>query len=357
MKRVGNLYSRICDIDNIRLAHHNARKGKSFYTEVKAIDADEDKYLYSLQDMLVHHAFKTSQYEKFQKVDGGKVRGIYKLPYFPDRVCQWALIQIIEPYLIRTMTADTYSAIPGRGTELARRKLVQALRTDPDNTRWCLKTDIHKYYPSLNISILKQTYARIFKDDELLWLLYEILDSSPDAGVPIGNYVSQYSGNIYLSPFDHRVKEKWKVKHYFRYMDDMIFTARTKSELQRLLETAQSWLAEELLLELKPNWSLFRVEDRGIDFVGYVFKHNSTRLRKTIADSVRSTGSEIRHRVNSDVPLTRRLYFAFNSLSGWCDHSDSKWLRIKNFDIVEDYVKEYHDKYLANKEAENYDCI
>ena len=46
MKRVGDLYEKIYDIENLRLAHKQARKGKSFYTEVKLVDQNEDEYLY-----------------------------------------------------------------------------------------------------------------------------------------------------------------------------------------------------------------------------------------------------------------------------------------------------------------------
>lgn len=151
MKRIGNLYEKICDIENLRLAHKQARRGKSFYTEVKLIDENEDEYLYRLQDMLIHKTYHTSKYEVFEKKEGKKIRKIYKLPYFPDRICQWAIIQVIEPYLMRTLTDNTYSALPGRGVERARRKMVRALKTDPKNTVWCLKIDISKYYPNINI--------------------------------------------------------------------------------------------------------------------------------------------------------------------------------------------------------------
>ncbi len=100
MKRVGDLYKQIYDIDNLRLAHRQARRGKSFYTEVKDIDANEDTYLYELQRMLINHTYKTSKYEIFEKREGKKLRKIYKLPYFPDRICQWAIIQVIEKYLL-----------------------------------------------------------------------------------------------------------------------------------------------------------------------------------------------------------------------------------------------------------------
>lgn len=349
MKRVGNLYEKIYDIENLRLAHRQARKGKSFYTEVKLVDENEDEYLYRLQDMLMHKTYHTSEYEIFEKKEGKKVRKIYKLPYFPDRICQWAIIQVIEPYLLRTLTDDTYSALPGRGVERARRKLVRALKTDEENTAWCLKIDISKYYPNINIDKLKLKYRRLFKDDSLLWLLDEILDSNPDTGVPIGNYISQYSGNIYLSDFDHRVKEVYHVKYYFRYMDDMVFLAKTKKELQALLKDVVKYISEELDLKVKDSWSLFRVDDRGIDFVGYVFKHDSIRLRKSIAQSIKRTSSKIRWRVNNDMELDRHLYFSFNSLRGWLKHSHSGWLKIKYFDIIEDHVQDYHDRFLVKQ--------
>lgn len=347
MKRIGNLYEKIYDIENLRLAHKQARRGKSFYTEVKLIDENEDEYLYRLQDMLIHKTYHTSKYEVFEKKEGKKIRKIYKLPYFPDRICQWAIIQVIEPYLMRTLTDDTYSALPGRGVERARRKMVRALKTDPENTVWCLKIDISKHYPNVNIEKLKLKYRRLFKDNDLLWLLDEILDSNPDTGVPIGNYISQYSGNIYLSDFDHRVKEVYHIKHYFRYMDDMVFLSSSKEELQNLIKEITKYLADEYDLKVKDSWSLFRVEDRGIDFVGYVFRHDSIRLRKSIAHSIKKTSSKIRWRVNNDMELNRHLYFSFNSLKGWLKHSHSGWLKIRYFDIIEDHVQDYHDRFLV----------
>ena len=347
MKRIGNLYEKIYDIENLRLAHKQARRGKSFYTEVKLIDENEDEYLYRLQDMLINKTYHTSKYEVFEKKEGKKIRKIYKLPYFPDRICQWAIIQVIEPYLMRTLTDDTYSALPGRGVERARRKMVRALKTDPENTVWCLKIDISKYYPNVNIEKLKLKYRRLFKDNDLLWLLDEILDSNPDTGVPIGNYISQYSGNIYLSDFDHRVKEVYHIKHYFRYMDDMVFLSSSKEELQNLIKEITKYLADEYDLKVKDSWSLFRVEDRGIDFVGYVFRHDSIRLRKSIAHSIKKTSSKIRWRVNNDMELNRHLYFSFNSLKGWLKHSHSGWLKIRYFDIIEDHVQDYHDRFLV----------
>ena len=55
-----------------------------------------------------------------------KKRKIYKFPYFPDRICQWAILQVIEPCIINNLTTDTYSAIPDRGIHKALHKMQDA---------------------------------------------------------------------------------------------------------------------------------------------------------------------------------------------------------------------------------------
>ena len=220
MKRYGNLYEKICDLDNLKLAHKNAQKGKGWYKEVKEINANPDYYLKKLQNMLINKIYKTSEYETFMKNDTGKERKIYKLPYYPDRIAQWAILQVIEPILVKNFITDTYSAIPGRGIHKALHRIEKAIQTDVKGTQYCLKIDAKKYYPSINHEILKNKYRKLFKDKDLIWLLDEIIDSTPgDTGIPIGNYISQYSGNFYFSSFDHWIKEEKHIKYYFRYMD------------------------------------------------------------------------------------------------------------------------------------------
>ena len=117
MKDTGDLFSKICDMDNLRKAHKNAKRGKGWYAEVKCIEKDLDHYLKRLQENLIEHRYHTSEYEIFTKKESNKEREIYKLPFYPDRICQWAILQVIEPYLLNSMTKDTYSAIPNRGMD------------------------------------------------------------------------------------------------------------------------------------------------------------------------------------------------------------------------------------------------
>jgi len=140
MKRVNHLYEKVYDIENLRLAHKNASKGKGWYQEVKMINKDPDYYLRILQDMLKNKTYRTSQYVTFTKTEKSKEeRVISKLPYFPDRICHWAILQIIEPILIKNFIADTYSAIPNRGVHYGIRRIKKSMKDDENGCRYCLK--------------------------------------------------------------------------------------------------------------------------------------------------------------------------------------------------------------------------
>ena len=82
------LWEQLCSMENLQLAHKNAQKGKRWYKDVQMVNNNSQFYLKQLQEMLINKTYKTSPYETFYKYDSGKDRIIYKLPYYPDRICQ-----------------------------------------------------------------------------------------------------------------------------------------------------------------------------------------------------------------------------------------------------------------------------
>lgn len=341
--------SMVYDMENLVMAHRHARKDKASYHEVKEVDRDVEWYLLELQELEQSGEFRTSPYRYFQKREGNKVRDIAKLPYFPDRIHQWAIIQVIEPFLYRNLVSCTYSALPGRGTYAAYSGVRAALQGDVKGTQWCMKLDLRKYYASIDRGILKQVYARLIKDKPLLDMIYEIIDSGDgDVGVPIGNYMSQYSGNIYLSVFDHHVKEQWRVPHYFRYMDDMLFFASTKAELQELRIKVFQYLEDELHLTVKDNWSIFYVDGQGVDFVGYVFTHHRIRLRRGIVKTVRRLAGKAWSRVRRGMLLNYSLFCGIaGSVAGWLKNCDGGGLYLRYIVPLYPYLDRYYDTVLC----------
>ena len=278
MKRVGNLYNQICSLQNLQVSDAKARKGKAKQYGVIAHAKNADDNINKLHTWLQQKQYKTSAYKTF-KISDPKERVVYCLPFFPDRIMHHAIMNVLEPVFMATFTNDTYSCIKGKGIHAAAKAVRKALK-DIDNTQYCLKLDIRKFYPSINHVILKQLLCRKFKDRDLLDLLYEIIDSAE--GVPIGNYLSQYFANFYLSYFDHWLKETKGVKYYFRYADDMVILAPDKPSLHKLLAEIRDYLHTNLKLQVKDNYQVFPVAARSIDFVGYRFYHTHTLLRKSI---------------------------------------------------------------------------
>lgn len=318
MKRKGYLFEKICDMDNLRLAEVNAGHGKGSRQEVAQFRANLEQNLAEIRAQLVNKTYHTSAYTCFIKHEP-KERVIFKLPY-RDRVVQWAIMQVLESVWTPTLTRDTYACIRGRGVHSLLHQLRKDLRNDPDGTKYCYKIDIRKFYPSITHSILKQVVRHKIKDPDLLWLLDDIIDSAD--GVPIGNYISQHLANLYLSELDHKTKEEWKVKYYYRYADDIAALSDSKEFLHELHDKVVRYLHEHRRLELKPNYQIFPVEARGIDYVGYVTRHGYCRARKRNKKALCKIVAKLRHKGLTSEEIRLRVA----SRLGFIVHADSKHL-------------------------------
>lgn len=318
MKRIGNLYDKICSLDNLKLADEKARKGKLLSHGVKKHDLNREENILKLREMLLNGTYKTSRYEIF-KIYEPKEREIYRLPYFPDRIVHHAVMNVLEPIWVSIFTADTYSCIKNRGIHAAAKSLKQVLKDNPEGTTYCLKIDVRKFYPSIDHGVLKGLVRRKLKDKKLLALLDEIIDSAD--GVPIGNYLSQYFANLYLAYFDHWIKEDKKVKYYYRYADDIVILSESKTYLHSLLREIKAYFGD-LKLEVKKNWQVFPVKARGIDFVGYVFYHTHTRMRKSIKQRFCRRMARLNKRKTE---VTEEVFKqAICPWWGWAKYCDSK---------------------------------
>lgn len=382
MTRYGNLYYKVYDLDNLRLAYYKARKGKRNRYGVQLFDKDVEGNLLQLQKELMSKTYKTSEYSVF-KIYEPKEREIYRLP-FRDRVVHHAIMNVLEPIWVSLFSFDTFSCIKKRGIHGAQKALNKILVNDPEGTTYCLKGDVKKFYPSIDHDVLKEIVRRKIKDEDLLSLIDSIIDSAP--GVPIGNYLSQYLANLYLAYFDHDIKtcfglkanrkaleayiylyiERFKataktpaelaecakgdsyladkfinsvnsLKYYIRYADDFTVLHKDKVFLQMLVEWIALYFGRELKIQVKHNWQVFPVESRGIDFVGYVFRHAYILLRKSIK---KNFFKKVHRAIKADPTITKeRLIHTVCSYYGWCLHCDSINLLKTIFNLLSDEIK------------------
>ena len=227
---------------------------------------------------------------------------------------------MLEPIWTLQFTADTHACIRGRGIHSLLKQLRNDLAEDPEGTRYCFKLDVRKFYPSIDHDILKVVIRRKIKDPAVLLLLDGIIDSAP--GVPIGNYISQYFANLYLSELDHRIKEVAGVRYYYRYADDIVVLAGDKATLHGVRVFINDYLNTERNLSMKSNYQIFPVESRGIDFVGYVTYHTHSLARKRNKQGLCREVAKLRKKGVSEPEIMLRTA----SRAGFMAHCNSKHL-------------------------------
>ena len=322
MKRYDYLFPQIISKENLYKAEKKARKGKTKSKGVQWFDKHPDEYIDQLHEDLKYGRYKTSEYKVFTIYEP-KERIIYKLPYYPDRIVHHAVMNIMEPIWTKIFIKNTYSCIKGRGIHKAMNDIKTDLRKDKNGTKYCLKLDIRKFYPSIDHEILKSIIRKKIKDVRLLKLLDEIIDSTN--GVPIGNYLSQFFANLYLTYFDHWLKEDKKCKYYYRYADDIVILSDNKEFLHSLILEIIDYLDTNLKLKVKDNWQIFEIDSRGLDFSGYVFRHEYTRVRKTIKNNIFK--KVIHYSKTKYTTRDRRISIA--SYFGWLQYCNNKRLKLK----------------------------
>ena len=368
-KKSGNIYSDIIDIDNIKRAHLNAKKDKSFYSAVVKTSNNLDERSQKIHKMLKNHTYQVSPYKTSLIQDKNKKRILFKLPYYPDRIIQWAIMLQIEPIFRKTMTDFTCASIPGRGIHQASELVDKWINSDPKRTKYCLKLDIKKFYPSINRKILKKLLRRKFKDKDLLIELDKIIDSMdncdiskidlpqeekelylrPGKGIPVGSYLSQYLANYYLTFFDHWLKEVLHCPYVVRYMDDIVIFGETKKQLREWLFLIKEYLSSELDLEIKSNYQIFPVDARGVDFVGYRHFRGYKLLRKTTLKTFKQTAIKMQ-KYNQEYKLpTDKEWCAWVSSLGWIQWCDSKHFYKKYYEDSIPIVNTYYSLYKKSK--------
>lgn len=166
MKRKGYLLEQIAEISNINLADDKARKHKEKRWGVIKHDKNKTEENMQLVEILLNGTYKTSEYKTF-KIYEPKERLIFRLPYYPDRITHHAILNVLESIWVKTFIVNTYSCIKGRGIKAAYCGVKKSL-TDVSGTKYCLKVDIKKFYPSLDHDVLFGILKKKIKDPKLL---------------------------------------------------------------------------------------------------------------------------------------------------------------------------------------------
>lgn len=276
MKRVGNLYPDFCSFANLLSASRKAMRGGRKNAERADFHVNLENELLELRDELEACTWQPRPYRYFDIYDP-KHRTI-AISAFRDRVVHHALVNVLEPIYERCFIEHSYATRRDKGVHAAVAQAQIFLRRHD----WFLKSDVEKYFDSINHDILLGLLDRKIKDRRLLDISERIIrHGSPDdsgKGLPIGNRTSQFFANVYLHPFDLFVEQKLRVP-YIRYMDDFVVWGTDRNVVKDMNLKTENFLAEQLQLVLKPNATFINSQLNGLSFLGRRIFRGIIRLR------------------------------------------------------------------------------
>ena len=243
-----------------------------------------------------------------------KAREIHA-PAFSDRVVHHWLVPQLEAIYEPTFIHDSYSNRPGKGTHAAVERLKTFVRQvhSGQGGGWYLQLDVSRFFYCIHRPTLwrmiKARMQRHNMSESAMHAVHALLrrspieygvracyteaeralvppgkrleNASPGCALPIGNLSSQFFANVYLDKLDQFVKHTLKIPRYVRYVDDFVIVHHSREQLQQWQRQIETFLREQLRLELKAEQKLQPLTD-GIDFLGYVIHPTHTRVRRRV---------------------------------------------------------------------------
>ena len=280
-------FDSIISLENLLISWQEFLKGKRKRKDVEQFSLHFMDNILSLRSDLVNKTYKHGSYYAF-KINDPKPRDIHKAT-IRDRIVHHAIYRILYPYFDKKFTFDSYSCRKDKGTHKALnrfRGLARKVSRNNIKTAWALKGDIRKFFANINHRILKDILKKYIVDNDVLWLLGEVIDSFHtkdkfSVGLPLGNVTSQLLINIYMNEFDQFIKRDLKVRFYLRYADDFVILHENKLYLTDFVPRISEHLADQLELSLNMDKVFIKPLSSGVDFLGWVHFPYHRVLRTT----------------------------------------------------------------------------
>jgi retron-type reverse transcriptase len=296
-------------------AYFDCRRNKRNKHTALAFELHLERNLRDLYDELVDGSYQPGLSITFN-ISRPKPREVWAAA-FRDRVVQHLLYNKVSPRFHASFIADSCACIPERGTLYGAERLEAKVRSITQNwskPTFYLKLDLANFFVSINKNIVRNLLAKkitepwwmelaetiLFHDPRTNYEFHgdpsklnkvpahkRLLNQTSNYGLPIGNVWSQFVANVLLNVLDQFCKHQMRIKHYFRYVDDIIILHEDPKLLNNIRVYLEAWLPHYLDLRINPSKTILQPIERGVDFVGQVIKpwHRYTR-RRTFNDAL-----------------------------------------------------------------------
>jgi RNA-directed DNA polymerase len=276
-RKAHSLIGQVDDRRNLRRAWERVKENRGAGgvdgVTIARFEADRERYL----DVL-HRQLKEGRYRPrpVRRVEIGKPgtnkRRPLGVPTVMDRVCQQALVQVLEPIFEPTFREESFGYRPGRSAHMAMRRVWR----QRGQGEWIVDADLADFFGTLPHELLVELVADRVADGKVLSLVRSMLTAgalrdgvyeSAVAGTPQGGVASPLLSNVYLHVFDEKMAQAGFA--LTRYADDWVIVCRSQAEAKRALASARQVLEGELGLRLNPDKTRIVHITRGFEFLGY----------------------------------------------------------------------------------------
>ena len=316
MRREGHIIEEIVEYSNMAESFDQVLSGtkRKKSHQGRYLLAHREEVIKELSERIASGTFHVTEKDIEEKdiIEAGKLRHIQFFKKLKNSIAVHAIMSVVDKHLKKRFIRTTSASIKNRGMHDLMKYIRRDMQKDPEGTRFCYKFDISKFYESVNQDFVMYSVHRVFKDKKLIAMLDNFVRIIPQ-GISIGLRSSQGLGNLLLSVYlDHYLKDRYGVRHFYRYCDDGVVLGKSKAELWEIRDAVHEQL-EQIDLKVKANERVFPV-DEGIDFLGYVIYPDHVLLRKRIKQKFARKMHEVKSKKR------RRVLIA--SFYGMAKHAD-----------------------------------
>lgn len=272
---------KVCDFSNLYKAMKKCKRGVTWKDSVSRYCNNGLLSTLRLCNSLDDCTYKINPYYRFT-IHEPKTREIISTN-FKDRVFQRSYCDnTFYTDVTKTFIYDNSACQNNEGNDFSRRRLKTHLHKfylKHGNDGYVLKVDMKNYFGSTPHATIKKALTQVLSDEWVLETSFNIVDSYDEdgtkTGVGLGSQITQIDQLLVLSSIDHYMKEKCRVKHYIRYMDDIVLIHEDKAFLQECLNGINTLIGELGLSTNKKKTQIFKLS-QGINYLGFVFRVTNT---------------------------------------------------------------------------------
>lgn len=246
-----------------------------------------------------------------------------------DRMVQRVLCDnAIVPASMSHLIYDNGASTKNKGIDFARKRIYRHLKEairEYNTDFYILTFDFKSFFDSIPHSTCRYVLDKYMYNEPLKNLIIEIIKSyyknGETTGICLGSQVSQLMALVVPNELDHYIKDKMRVRHYIRYMDDGVIISNDKEFLKQLY-IGMCKIVKQLGLNFNTRKTHIVKASRG--FVFLKTKYHITKTGNIICRPVRKNIVRMRRKIKKFVNFikngVRTVKEFHDSFQSWLSH-------------------------------------